>query len=88
MQFLNIRETGFVKRWSTDRALTVTVLVEGQLVNEPNTNLKKFNNEPVFDLKDYTCTYQLFDPCLSKDEDNRVQRKIMETHQMQLLEVV
>ena len=56
MQFLNILETGFVKRWSTDT--TVTVLVEGQLVNEPNKNLKKFNNEPVFDLKDYTCAYQ------------------------------
>ena len=57
MQFLNILETGFVKGWSVDRKHTVTVLVESQLVNEPNKNLKKVNNEPVFNLKDYTCAY-------------------------------
>ena len=40
LQFLNILETGFVKRWSTDHKPQVSVLVDGQLVQQDNVNLK------------------------------------------------
>ena len=58
MQFLNVLETGFVKRWSTDRKPMVTVSVEGELTQQDNINLKVYNDVPVFGLKDYTCAYQ------------------------------
>ena len=52
-----VLETGFVKRWSTDRKPTVMVSSQGQLV-EINVNLKKFFTEPDFQLNDYTVAYQ------------------------------
>ena len=58
MQFLYELDNGFVKRWSIDRKPTVSVLVDGMIVDEPNQNLKEFHTEPVFELKDYTLAYQ------------------------------
>ena len=58
MQFLNILETGFVKRWSTDHKPQVSVLVDGQLVQQDNVNLKIYITVPVIELKDETPAYQ------------------------------
>ena len=58
LQFLNLLENGFVKRWSTNRNPSVEVLVNSVLVEQININLKKFNEEPIINLQDYTCAYQ------------------------------
>jgi len=57
-QFLNLLEFGFVRRWSLDRKPDVTVLVDGEFQLQPNVNLKKFNTEPLIELKDQTTAYQ------------------------------